>query len=102
MAQNKIRSQWMPDGNAASSARSAGQADRVQHAVGQDVVRLGVHADRPDSARTTDHSAAVARCVGDATDHAVGPAWFALVPLEDWNRREARLGQRDAGRSTGR
>jgi hypothetical protein len=62
------------------------EADRIQHAVGQDVMRFGVHAQRTNSTHTTDHRASVACGVGDAADHTVWPAWFALLSLENRNR----------------
>ena len=98
LAQNRIRSQCSPAGNARGiSVALFGQADRVQHAVGQHVVRFGVDAHRAHRGTAPDHRAAVARAVGEAADDAVGPARFSLVALEDRHRRHAELTERDPG-----
>ena len=71
-----------------------GQADRVEHTLGQHVMRFGVDADRAHRVVPADRGAAKALAVREAADDAVGPARFALLPLEDRHRRHAQLAQR--------
>ena len=71
------------------------QADRVQHTVGQHVVRFGVDTHRTHNTRAPHHRAAKARAVREAADHAVGPARLALLPLEDRHWRKPDLAQGD-------
>ncbi|KAB7758558.1 hypothetical protein MPHL43072_18695 [Mycolicibacterium phlei DSM 43072] len=71
-----------------------GQADRVEHPVGQHAVRFGVDTDRADLGGAADDRAAVALAVGEAADDAVGPARFALLPLEDRHRFHAERTER--------
>ena len=94
MAQNRIRSQCSPAGSATELGPLGRQADGVQHALRQHAVRFGVDADRAHLGAAAHHGAAEALAVRQAADHAVGPARFALVALQNRDRRQAELTER--------